>query len=99
MQELKVCELFAGVGGFRLGLERTGHYQVVWSNQWEPSTRVQHASRVYVARFGEKEHTNTKLEELPTDRFPVLNLLVAGFPCQDYSVATSLNNAKGLLGK
>ena len=40
MQKIKVCELFAGVGGFRLGLEKTGHYAVVWSNQWEPSTKI-----------------------------------------------------------
>ncbi|WP_318310999.1 DNA (cytosine-5-)-methyltransferase [Flagellimonas crocea] len=99
MQKLKVCELFAGVGGFRLGLENTGHYKVVWSNQWEPSTKMQHASLVYEARFGAKNHTNHDIETVKTDDIPDHDILVGGFPCQDYSVATSLKNSKGLIGK
>ncbi|WP_036380854.1 DNA (cytosine-5-)-methyltransferase [Muricauda sp. MAR_2010_75] len=99
MQQLKVCELFAGVGGFRLGLEKTGHYSVVWSNQWEPATKMQHASLVYEARFGSKNHSNTNIENVKTDDIPDHDVLVGGFPCQDYSVATSLKNSKGLLGK
>ena len=59
MRKLKVIELFAGVGGFRLGLEQSGGFEVVWSNQWEPSTKAQHATKVYEARFGSKNHRNT----------------------------------------
>ncbi len=99
MDKLKVIELFAGVGGFRLGLERTGHYEVVWSNQWEPSTKNQHASEVYEARFGPKNHCNRDISEVPTSEIPDADLLVGGFPCQDYSVASTLQNAKGLIGK
>ncbi|SDQ13544.1 DNA (cytosine-5-)-methyltransferase [Flagellimonas zhangzhouensis] len=99
MQKLRVCELFAGVGGFRLGLENTNHFEVVWSNQWEPSTKTQHASMVYEARFGAENHSNCNIEEVPTNEIPDHDILVGGFPCQDYSVATSLNNSKGLLGK
>ncbi|MGX1928019.1 DNA (cytosine-5-)-methyltransferase [Flagellimonas sp. 2504JD4-2] len=99
MQKLKVCELFAGVGGFRLGLEGTGNYEVVWSNQWEPSTKTQHASMVYEARFGSENHSNTSIEEVPTSEIPDHDMLVGGFPCQDYSVATTLKNSKGLIGK
>jgi len=99
MQKLKVCELFAGVGGFRLGLEDTEHFEVVWSNQWEPSTKTQHASMVYEARFGSENHSNQNIEEVPTAQIPDHDVLVGGFPCQDYSVATTLNNSKGLLGK
>jgi len=58
MKKLKVIELFAGVGGFRLGLENTDAFEVVWSNQWEPSTKMQHASLVYENRFGAKDHSN-----------------------------------------
>ena len=47
MKKLKVAELFAGVGGFRLGLEVTERYEVVWSNQWEPNSKIQHASLIY----------------------------------------------------
>ena len=99
MAKFTVCELFAGVGGFRLGLEDTGHFKIVWSNQWEPSTKTQHASMVYEARFGTQNHSNKNIEEVPTNEIPEHDLLVGGFPCQDYSVATTLNNSKGLLGK
>nr|WP_297786949.1 DNA (cytosine-5-)-methyltransferase [uncultured Allomuricauda sp.] len=99
MQQLKVCELFAGVGGFRLGLENTGGYKVVWSNQWEPSTKMQHASLVYEARFGSENHSNANIETVATSDIPDFDMLVGGFPCQDYSVATTLKNSKGLIGK
>ncbi|TVZ16127.1 DNA (cytosine-5-)-methyltransferase [Maribacter sp. MAR_2009_72] len=99
MKKLKVIELFAGVGGFRLGLEATGKFEVVWSNQWEPSTKTQHASLVYEARFGKKNHSNTDISEVPTHKIPDADILVGGFPCQDYSVATTLQNSKGLIGK
>ncbi len=92
-----VAELFAGVGGFRIGLARAG-WKTVFSNQWEPATKVQHASDVYVARFGEEGHSNediAKVESLPKN----IDLLVGGFPCQDYSVAKTLNSSKGLKGK
>ncbi len=96
---LSVCELFAGVGGFRLGLEKTKGFQVVWSNQWEPSTKTQHASMVYEARFGSKNHSNIDIEQVATEEIPDHDVLVGGFPCQDYSVATTLKNSKGLIGK
>lgn len=99
MKKLKVIELFAGVGGFRLGLEQTGKYEVVWSNQWEPSTKTQHASMVYETKFGSKNHSNVNIEEVATEEIPDADVLVGGFPCQDYSVATTLQNSKGLLGK
>ncbi|QLG45370.1 DNA (cytosine-5-)-methyltransferase [Costertonia aggregata] len=99
MKKLKVIELFAGVGGFRLGLEKSGDYEVVWSNQWEPSTKTQHASMVYEARFGDENHSNQDISEVPTSEIPDADVLVGGFPCQDYSVATTLQNSKGLIGK
>ena len=95
---LKVVELFAGVGGFRLGLEESA-FEVIWSNQWEPSTKKQHASMVYEARFGNKGHSNKDIALVAIDEIPDHDLLCGGFPCQDYSVATTLNNSKGLKGK
>lgn len=111
--EIKVVELFAGVGGFRLGLEgwngksaTSGYkidfkspYKVVWSNQWEPSTKTQHASLVYESRFGSNGHSNQDITQVDISTIPDHDLLVGGFPCQDYSVATTLKNSKGLLGK
>lgn len=93
----RVAELFAGVGGFRIGLARTG-WKTVFSNQWEPSTKIQHASSVYISNFGKEGHNSediSKLTEIPED----FDLLVGGFPCQDYSVAKTLNSSKGLKGK
>jgi DNA (cytosine-5)-methyltransferase 1 len=91
-----VAELFAGVGGFRIGLAAAG-FRTIFSNQWEPSTKIQHASDVYVANFGSEGHSN---EDIATvDALPEVDLLVGGFPCQDYSVAKSLNSSKGLEGK
>lgn len=99
MKKLKVLELFAGVGGFRLGLETSGNYEVVWSNQWEPSTKTQHASMVYEARFGRDNHSNEDISKVSTTEIKNADILVGGFPCQDYSVATTLQNSKGLIGK
>ena len=96
---IRVAELFAGVGGFRVGLERAGGYQVVFSNQWEPSTKKQWASEVYEARFGSDGHTNIDVNDVEVDKMPDFDLLVGGFPCQDYSVASTSQNSKGLIGK
>ncbi len=105
-EKIRVVELFAGVGGFRLGLEAASkkaraknRFDIVWSNQWEPSTKKQHASEVYVARFGSKHHSNENIAEVPTSTIPDHDILVGGFPCQDYSVASTLRNSHGLLGK
>ena len=65
MKKLKVIELFAGVGGFRLGLEKS-NFRVIWSNQWEPTTKTQHASLVYEKRFGKEHHSNEDISTVPT---------------------------------
>lgn len=91
-----VAELFAGVGGFRLGLNAS-NWKTIFSNQWEPATKVQHASQVYVRHFGEQGHSNQDIATL--QEIPKVDLLVGGFPCQDYSVAKSLNSSRGIEGK
>lgn len=98
---MKVVELFAGVGGFRVGLEQADPmlFDTVWSNQFEPATTTQHASIVYKARFGFVGHSNQDIAKVKTEHIPDHDMLVGGFPCQDYSVATSLNKSKGLEGK
>lgn len=100
MKKIKVVELFAGVGGFRIGLSNASDiYEVVWSNQWEPSTKKQDASDIYIKRFGPKNHSNEDIASIPTGKIPEHNLLVGGFPCQDYSVARTLSQAEGIQGK
>lgn len=98
--EIRTIELFAGVGGFRLGLERSsGRFNTVWSNQWEPATKKQYASQVYTNRFGTVGHSNEDIAKVSTSNIPDHDMLVGGFPCQDYSVARTLNKAAGLEGK
>ena len=100
VNKIKVVELFAGVGGFRIGLEGASDaYETIWNNQWEPSTVHQDASLVYRARFGSKGHSNQDINIVPTKDIPDHDLLVGGFPCQDYSVASTLSRSGGIEGK
>ena len=105
-KKIKIVELFAGVGGFRIGLEKASddktEFKTVWANQFEPSTTRQYASEVYVARFGNKGFSGRSIEAVIEDDFDAIpdhDLLVGGFPCQDYSVASTLKNSHGLIGK
>lgn len=110
-----VCELFAGVGGFRCGLnhirtledfQKPEKWDTVWFNQWEPAEKTtQYAHSCYLYRFGtclDKERqdtTNIDIEQVDKALIPDFNLLVGGFPCQDYSVASTLASSKGLRGE
>lgn len=99
--EKTVCELFAGVGGFRLGLERASEdWKTVWFSQWEPNKKVQWAHACYVAHWGDiDENTGKDIADIKKKDIPNHNLLVGGFPCQDYSVARPLPGSTGLEGK
>ncbi len=98
--DIRVIELFAGVGGFRIGLERaSSKFKTVWNNQWEPSTKRQDASQIYCKNFGSAGHSNTDIATVSVDDIPDADILVGGFPCQDYSVATTLKRSGGIEGK
>ncbi len=99
---LKVIELFAGVGGFRLGLEATKGFETVWGNQWEPSKKAQDAFDCYARNFeGKGIHSNQDITTVNIAQLLDLDpdIIVGGFPCQDYSVARSLSGEKGIQGK
>jgi DNA (cytosine-5)-methyltransferase 1 len=100
---ITTVELFAGVGGFRIGLEkakiRNNGFDIVWSNQWEPSTKTQHASEIYEKQFGSLDHSNQDISTVEVTDIPDHDMLVGGFPCQDYSVASTLKNSHGINGK
>lgn len=101
-----ICELFAGVGGFRLGFDRLNSgWKTTWFSQWEPGAKTQWAHDCYVAHFGDSAdmtgeyHTGEDISEMVKDNIPDHTLLVGGFPCQDYSVAHTLASSKGIEGK
>ena len=100
---LSVMELFAGVGGFRLGFEKANphFFNVKWANQWEPSRKAQDAFHCYSKNFKSGIHSNKDIATISDDEFKDINpdLIVGGFPCQDYSVARSLSGEKGIQGK
>lgn len=120
MSEIKVAELFAGVGGFRLGLEGYGNplqpqfdmpaagpFKTIWANQWEPpgTESKQFAARCYIARFGDGELVNDDINRVLDEYaagerdIPDVDMVVGGFPCQDYSVARPLSQSSGIEGK
>ena len=105
-------ELFAGVGGFRVGLNdirafdpqpgraiENGPWTFVWADQWEPSTKMQHAFNCYALRFGTEDSSNEDISAVDKNSIPDHTLLTGGFPCQDYSVAHPKNSEKGIEGK
>ena len=99
MGEIRVVELFAGVGGLRVGLEKASpDFKTVWANQWEPGRKNQFAFDCYNQHFGDSGSINVNDDIAKVkDQVPDHDLLVGGFPCQDYSVAAT--NAKGIEGK
>ena len=103
-----VLELFAGIGGFRVGLEQLANadlggafYRVIWSNQWEPNSALQHVWRTYERVYGPGSCVNEDIEQVVQhpETIPDAQMIVGGFPCQDYSVARSLQQAEGIEGQ
>lgn len=102
-ENINVLELFAGVGGFRVGLENSNPelFNTKWANQWEPSRKSQDAFEVYDYRFPDSININKNIAEISDEELKKMdaNLIVGGFPCQDYSVARSKKNELGIEGK
>lgn len=117
---ITVAELFAGVGGFRLGLEgykdpsnkvnnlpKAGTFKTIWANQWEPpgSPTRQFAANCYRAHFGNDSVVNEDINKVLNEYeqglrdIPSVDMVVGGFPCQDYSVAKPLSQSGGIEGK
>lgn len=104
--EKTICELFAGVGGFRLGFDRLDSgWKTTWFSQWEPGATTQWAHQCYVQHYGDSPdlnneyHTGEDIASVEKSSIPDHSLLVGGFPCQDYSVAHTLASAQGIEGK
>lgn len=104
-KQIKVIDLFAGVGGFRVAFNRANKkigkdvFNVVWGNQWEPERKVQYAAEIYIREFGKEGFVNKDIAKVKTENIPEHDLIVGGFPCQDYSVATTKKLSNGIEGK
>lgn len=103
---MKIFSMFDGVGGFTIGFNNADSelFQTTYSNQYEPSKKSQDAYEVGVYRFPEIEHIPTDVALIPDEKFEEMkqngvNMIVGGFPCQDYSVARSRKNELGIEGK
>ena len=98
---LRVVELFAGIGGFRVGLENADpdFFRFVWANQWEPGAKRQYAHEIYERHFGKGSCSNVDINLVNVDDIPDFDMMCAGFPCQDYSVAKPLANSDGIYGE
>lgn len=77
-------------------VKENGNWNFVWANQWEPSTKTQDAFNCYIKRFGDGNSSNIDIFKVNKKKIPDHSLLVGGFPCQDYSVAQTLSNSKGI---
>jgi len=92
---LKFIELFAGIGGFRLGLEKNEKYKCLWANEVD-----KYACQIYRKNFGEKELVEGDIRKISAGDIPDHKLLTAGFPCQAFSIAgkrKGFNDTRGTL--
>lgn len=110
MSKYKVFSMFDGVGGFIVSLNNankylnTNFYEVTHSNQYEPSRKSQDAYQVGKYNFPNIKHNNQDITNISNEYFDELkannvNMIVGGFPCQDYSVARSKKHELGIEGK
>ena len=98
--------MFDGVGGFIVGLNNADpiYFETLYSNQYEPSRKTQDAYEVGCYRFPNIEHIPTDVALIPDEKYKEMrengvDMIVGGFPCQDYSVARSKKNEMGIEGK
>ena len=78
MHKVKFIDLFAGIGGIRIPFDELG-YHCVFSSEWDKA-----ACDTYVANFGERPAGD--ITKIPAEDIPSHDLLLAGFPCQAFSI-------------
>ncbi len=90
MKSFTFIDLFAGIGGIRLGFEAAGG-QCIFTSEWN-----QWAQKTYTANFGNDHPLIGDIVPFPADEVPDHDVLLAGFPCQPFSIAgVSKKNALG----
>ncbi len=90
MEQIRFIDLFAGIGGIRMGFERAGA-KCVWSNDYNKNCEI-----TYNENFGPGEMVVKDIREIESAVIPDFDILVGGFPCQPFSIAgVSKKNALG----
>lgn len=79
VKKLKAIDLFAGIGGIRKGFEDNG-FEFLYSNDFDV-----HAAKTYKENFGEIDTTD--IRNIDERKLPNFDVLLAGFPCQAFSIA------------
>jgi DNA (cytosine-5)-methyltransferase 1 len=78
----KTLDLFAGVGGIRLGFELTGKFETVFSNDFDKNCKL-----TYDLNFPESKLFVEDLKNIVPENLPDFDFLLGGFPCQPFSIA------------
>lgn len=100
MEKCRYIELFAGVGGFHVGLDRADgdFFKCAMANQWEPDAKDQFAANIYKERFPNDLLINDDVNNISGENLEA-ELLMGGFPCQNYSVCVNKSKSLGIEGK
>ncbi len=77
---MKVCSLFSGIGGIDLGFMQAG-FEIVWANEFDRD-----AARTYRHNFGNEHLVEKDIRKVDVATIPDFDVLVAGFPCQPFSI-------------
>ena len=97
---LNIYEMFAGVGGFRVGFERgdAEFFRTVLANQWEPGKKNQFAYDCYAGNFPDSLTLNKDVHDISKEFYQgqSIDLVVGGHPCQSFSVAATASTGTGL---
>jgi DNA (cytosine-5)-methyltransferase 1 len=87
----KFVDLFCGIGGFRVALEKRG-LECVFSSDIDS-----YAQEAYKKKFGETPAGN--ITEIPANKIPKHDILCAGFPCQPFSISGKMESVKDPRGR
>lgn len=93
--DFKVVELFAGIGGFRIGFDRAGGFKTVYSNDFDAWCK-----KTFDGYFGEGSMDLRDIQKVDASEIPDCDVLTAGFPCQPFSKIGKLHgfsDARGTL--
>lgn len=81
-KKYKTLDLFAGIGGIRIGFENTNGFETVFSNDFDEYTKI-----TYDKNFSNSKMDLNDIRKINSNDLPEFDLLLGGFPCQPFSIA------------